>query len=291
MKPRSEREIQQTAAFQLSESGFSTLENFFSDAELENFEECVVELYLLQAQKIGEYRDEAFRLQNSGLSNFEKFCSVYEMMESSDKEALYQVQKFLTSSPQARALFNDRFLSLTSSILGSNKKRVLVDGPALFVNRPRTERLLYKWHSEAHYYPKRRRFLNVWLPLFDAKSASNGTMSFKEGSHKKNFPFSDYQGYSKDSENKPNHFIQYEVPSNLLSEYKEHCCEAKPGDLVLFHRNMVHTSNQNLSNTFSVAVVARVWDPTDDLTLSGSMAATPYGGNLGRANLVVDTLN
>lgn len=290
MKPAREIATWQTAASQLSETGFTTLENFFSDAELEHFEECVVELYLLQAQKIGEYRNEALRLQNSALTNFEKFSSVYEMMELSDKEALYQVQKFLTSSPQARALFNDRFLSLTSSILGSNKKRVLVDGPALFVNRPRTERLLYKWHAEAHYYPKRRRFINVWLPLFDAKSASNGTMSFKEGSHKQNFPFSDYQGYGKDSENKANHFIQYEIPSNLLSDYKEHWCEANPGDLVLFHKNMVHTSNQNLSDRFSVAVVARVWDPTDDLTLSGSMAATPYGGNVGRANLVVGTL-
>ena len=74
MKPRTEREIQQTAAFHLSESGFSTLENFFSDAELENFEECVVELYLLQAQKIGEYRDEAFRLKIVGYLTSKNFA-------------------------------------------------------------------------------------------------------------------------------------------------------------------------------------------------------------------------
>jgi hypothetical protein len=54
---------------------------------------------------------------------------------------------------------------------------------------------------------------------------------------------------------------------------------------------MVHTSNQNFSKRYSVAVVARVWDPTDDLTLSGSIAATPYGGNVGRPNLVVDLLD
>lgn len=288
MDPHTQQVRHQRAAAEIAENGFSTLDNFFSDAELNNFEACVVELYLLQAQKIGEYRANAIRLQKSALTNFEKFCALYEMMESNDKEALYQVQKFLTSSPQARALFNERFLELTSSILGSNRRRMLVDGPALFVNRPKTERLLYKWHSEAHYYPKRRRFLNVWLPLFNAKSANNGTMSFKTGSHKQSFPFSDYQGYGKDTENNANFFVQYEIPSNLLSEYKEHVCEAKPGDLVLFHKNTVHTSNQNLSETFSVAVVARVWDPTDDLTLSGAMAATPYGGNVGRANLVVE---
>jgi hypothetical protein len=51
---------------------------------------------------------------------------------------------------------------------------------------------------------------------------------------------------------------------------------------------MVHTSNQNFSEQYFVAVVARVLDPTDDLTLSGSIAGTPYGRNIGRPNLIVD---
>jgi ectoine hydroxylase-related dioxygenase (phytanoyl-CoA dioxygenase family) len=286
-----EREVSQLVSAQIIENGYSTIMDFFSQKELISFEECVVDLFLLQAQKIGEYRSEALCIEKSELSNFEKFCSIYEMMEKNDKEALYQVQKFLTSSPQARALFNNKFLALTGSILGSKKNRVLIDGPALFVNRPNTERLLYKWHSEAHYYPKRRRFLNIWLPLFDIKTKGNGTMSFKEGSHKRDFPFSDYQGYNKDTQSKSNFFTQYEIPPNLLTEYKEHWCEVKPSDLVIFHKNMVHTSNQNFSKKYSVAVVARIWDPTDDLTLSGSIAATPYGGNIGRPNLMVDLLD
>lgn len=122
----------------------------FELKELVALEECIVDLYLLQAQKIDEYRNKAIHIQKSGRSNFEKFCSIYEMMELNDKEALYQVQKFLTSSTQARAIFNDKFVALVGSILGSKKNSVLIDGPALFVNRPNTERLLYKWHSEAH---------------------------------------------------------------------------------------------------------------------------------------------
>ena len=286
-----QQEVSQLVATEINDNGFSTIKDFFSQKELASFEECVVDLFLLQAQKIGEYRKEAIRIQQSSLSNFERFCSIYEMMELNDKEALYQVQKFLTSSPQARALFNDKFLALTGSILGSKKNSVLIDGPALFVNRPNTERLLYKWHSEAHYYPKRRRFLNIWLPLFDTKSKDNGTMSFKVAAHKRDFPFTDYQGYNKDTQNKSNYFTQYEIPANLLNEYKEHWCEVSPRDLIIFHKNMPHTSNQNISKKYSVAVVARVWDPTDDLTLSGSIAATPYGGNVGRPNLVVDLLD
>lgn len=39
---------------------------------------------------------------------------------------------------------------------------------------------------------------------------------------------------------------------------------------------------------YSVAIVARIWDPSDDLTLSGDMAAQPYGKNIGRSDLIVN---
>ena len=175
--------------------------------------------------------------------------------------------------------------------MDSKKNRLLIDGPSIFINRPNTERLLYKWHAEAVYYPKRRRFINIWLPLFTQKTKKNGTMSFKQKSHLYNFPFSDYQGFNKSTEGQANHLIQYEVPENLLTKFKEHYCEVDPGDLVIFHRNLVHRSNQNISDNYSIALVARVWDPTDDLTLSGEMAAVPYGGNVGRADLFVDPLD
>jgi len=271
--------------------GHVTLNDFFSEEALHAFETLIVDLFLLQAKKIGEYRANAIEIENSGLSNLDRFSAVYEMMEQDDKEALYQVQKFLASSVRSRALFDERFEILTAESLNSKRNSILIDGPALFVNRPNTERLLYKWHSEAHYYPKRRRFLNIWFPLFDDKSKTNGTMSFRERTHLRDFPFSDYQGYNKDTQNKSNYFIQYEIPENLVKDYKEHLCEVNRGDLIVFHQNLVHRSNQNTSKRYSVAAVARIWDPTDDLTISGSMAATPYGGNVGRPNLVVDLLD
>jgi ectoine hydroxylase-related dioxygenase (phytanoyl-CoA dioxygenase family) len=69
----------------------------------------------------------------------------------------------------------------------------------------------------------------------------------------------------------------------------EHWVEADVGDLVIFDKNLAHTSNANTSEKYSAAIVARVWDPTDDLTLSGNVDATPYGGNLGRQNLIVNS--
>jgi hypothetical protein len=268
--------------------GFTTIASFFPIELIEKLEACIVDLYRMQAGKIGEYSQTAKEIQLSSIGLFDKFSRLYELMEKEDKEALYQVQKFFPSSPIMRELFDAKFLDLVRNLLKSSSNSLLVDGPALFVNRPNTERLLYKWHSEAHYYPKRRRFLNIWLPLFDRKSKESGTMSFKIASHKSDFPFSDYQGFNRNSQNMANYFVQYEIPSNFLDKFGEHWCETERGDLVIFDRSLVHRSNQNLSNSYSVALVARVWDPTDDLTLSGDIAATPYGGNIGRSNLNVE---
>lgn len=273
---------------QLEKLGHTKFEGLVPKSATQLFEETIVELYGQQASKIGDFRDQALEVLGSGMSNFEKFCAVYELLEKDDKDALYQVQKFLPASKGARNIFSEDLMDLCAQALGSDKRKLLIDGPAVFINRPNTERLLYRWHSEVHYYPKRRRFLNLWLPLFTSKTKNNGTMSFKEQSHKNSYPFVEYQGYSAKSEKK-NSFIQMEIPPNFLADLNEYWVEANVGDLVVFDKNLAHTSNANTSNQYSAAVVARIWDPSDDLTLSGNVDATPYGGNLGRQNLVVSS--
>ena len=158
----------------ISELGHTTIKNFFSDKQMKSFENSVLSLYLMQAQKIGEYKIKANKIKNSKRSNFEKISKVFEMMEKNDKEALYQVQNYMQNSVSMNQLFDESFLNLMSLLLNSKKNDILIDGPSLFINRPKTKRLLYKWHSESHYYPKRRRFLNIWFPLF--------TKKFKPGS-------------------------------------------------------------------------------------------------------------
>jgi hypothetical protein len=266
--------------------GHATFTDFFHNAELHVVEETIISLFGLQALKIGEARNEVQSILKSERDNFEKFCKIYELLEKDDKEALYQVQKFFPSSVGVRSIFSDKLLNLCGEILKTDTRKLLVDGPAVFINRPNTERLLYRWHSEGHYYPKRRKLLNIWLPLFVHKTKDNGTMSFKEGSHKDSFPFVEYQGYTSKSD-KSNSFTQFEIPPNFLQQYPEYWCEANLGDLVIFDRDMVHTSNANTSKDYSAALVARIWDPSEDLTLSGEINARPYGGNIGRQNLIV----
>lgn len=272
-----------------AEAGFLHLKDYWPSCKLDQFEQQVAELFHMQAMKIGEYRDRVDALPSQ--SWLLEVSAILEMMEQGgDKNALYQVQKFFPSCQTLRALFDDVFMRTCAGLLGSRPETTLIEGPALFVGRPNDVRLKYKPHSEAHYYPRRRRFVNVWLPLFADKPKASGTMSVWPGSHKREWPFAEYQGYDKDTEGKKGYFVQYEIPRGLVDAagYGEHFIESNRGDLILFDRNLVHSSNINESGAYSFAVVARVWDPTDDLTLSGNMAVTPYGGDSGgRANLSV----
>jgi len=271
--------------------GFVQLPGFFDSGEIAAFEERLAHLYVMQARKIADYRgavDSLIANEESPSAIVSRIC---DMMEESDKAALYQVQKMMPSCQSLRWLFGGVFLGRCATILGRSVDpgNLLLDGPALFVSRPNSERLLYKFHSEAHYYPRRRRFLNCWMPIFVDRTVENGAMTLVPGSHKQHWDFVEYTGYSKATEGKAHHFVQFEIPENHFEDFPlRHVCETRRGDVVLFHRNLIHRSNGNTSPNYAFAIVARIWDPSEDLTLSGELAVTPYSGrDIGRADMVV----
>ena len=129
------------------------------------------------------------------------------------------------------------------------------------------------------------------MPLFERKTPQNGSMSFKVGSHVRPWSsaeFSEYTGYDRDTKGKANHFVQYEIPEALLTGFRRHDIHADPGDVIAFHKDLVHTSNPNESSRYSFALVARAWCPEADLTLSGDIAVQPYKDAHGYPDLRVD---
>jgi len=271
--------------------GFCVIPGFFNLKRLEQLEHQITCIFMMQADKISDYHGVRARyLEDEQVDPAAAMRHLCAVMETADKEALYQAQKMLPRSQGVRGFFSPDLLAQCAVLLGVHPQDLLLDGPALFVNQPTVNRLLYRWHSEANYYGKRRRFLNLWFPIFGDRTAENGAMSLRPGSHKRVWDASlmvEYSGWDKAAEGKRSQFIQMEIPENFLTEYPRFECETKRGDLVIFDRNLVHTSNPNVSNEIAFSIVARVWTPIDDLTLSGDMEATPYGGNLGRAGLVV----
>lgn len=235
-------------------------------------ERSVVECFRAQAVKLSPLRD---KLPMVG--DVDTLDMIVDYLEQHDREAGYQTLKLVGQSRGARRLAAWHGFDLLVPGLS------LVSPPSLFVNIPGSQRLLYHWHREAHYYPKRRRFVNVWLPLFRPKHAGNGTMAFAVGGHELgDLPFVEYSGYDDTDVGKPNHFVQYEIPPSLVEHLPVHHVYAEPGDMVTFCPDTVHCSTPNSSHEITYAAVLRVWDPTGDYTLSGDLAATPYGGDYGR---------
>jgi hypothetical protein len=261
--------------------GIIALKDYFSSNQLIGISDAIVQLYLNQHNKIGDYPE--IKLSEN---LFETMNKIVLSMEENDKEALYQVQNMIPCNLQILQFFTKENIELFAQLLGVTSKDVMVSGPGLFINNPGTERLLYKYHNESHYYPKRRNFLNIWMPIFHNKTRENGAMRVKLKSHNLvDQGFVEYTGYNKNTEGKASHFIQYEVPEVFHKECEEFICEYELGDLVIFKRNLLHTSNANTTKLPSYALVYRIWEGSKDLTLSGDFTIRPYSGKDGRSNL------
>jgi ectoine hydroxylase-related dioxygenase (phytanoyl-CoA dioxygenase family) len=272
---------------EFSNKGYIIIRDFFDEEARKRCESSIVKMFALQASKIKPYKERMSKPYYE-YESYDDICEVYDMMESQDKEALYQVHNMLSEHPNVRDFVNNLdLIELAAELINVDKEIALLSGMGLFINKPGTNRLLYKWHTAEHGYPKRRKCLSVWFPLFIEKTEENGVMYVAEGSHKKQFPFVEYTGYNSGDKGKVNQLTQREIPVELLKEYKKVPTIVKPGDVVLFDHSFVHTSSINESNDISFAGVIKVWDPSSDYTLSGSIAATPYGNDFGRPELIV----
>ncbi|MDA9615828.1 phytanoyl-CoA dioxygenase family protein [Candidatus Pelagibacter sp.] len=277
----------------LDDNGFCILKNSFNQTSLDKFYNAVLNINYFQLRKIGENQKKIKKIYDSKKSIYKKVAEIFELFEKNDKDGLHQLQKLYGVNNDMRMIIEtDKIQSTFKELLNIKKEvPILIDGPGIFINRPKTKRLLYKWHSESHYYPKRRNFLNIWFPIFTDRNEKNGTMFIKEKSHLiQDLPFNEYSGYNKKTESAKHHFKQYEIPENFVKNLKTYKANVKLGDMLIFHRKSVHTSSENHSKEYGFAAVFRVWDMSKDLTLSGDLRVAPYRdfGN-GRPNLLVET--
>ena len=159
-----------------NETGICILKGVLNKKELDLFYNTILNITFYHLRKIKENKNSITKIYNSSLPVGDKLSKILELYEKNDKEALYQLQKLYSSSIELRNIIGTKFLVKEfKKLLGLKENQpLLINGPGIFINRPKTKRLLYKWHSESHYYPKRRNFLNIWFPIFFNKSEKNG---------------------------------------------------------------------------------------------------------------------
>ncbi len=153
--------------------------------------------------------------------------------------------------------------------------RVVLSGPSLFINLPNSNTRKYTAHAESYWYPKRQNFVNLWLPVFRQRSGSE-SMVFWRGTEQATFSyFNEYVGYESDRNLNANK--QYEIPDRYLEQYEKIFAPSSfPGDVLVFHKNLVHSSVDNSSDYPLYALTVRAFDYIDDLTISANWAEVPY---------------
>ena len=116
----------------------------------------------------------------------------------------------------------------------------------------------------------------------------NNSIALKLESHKKDwFHFSEYQGYNGNY-NKES-YVQYEIPENFIKNYKTFVPKVRKNEGLIFNGKIVHRSIDTKSKKILFALSFRVYDYSNDLTLSSNWADVPYNRkSFGIPNIITD---
>jgi ectoine hydroxylase-related dioxygenase (phytanoyl-CoA dioxygenase family) len=237
-------------------NGYLIQENLISAESMADFEQTLVALLAMQAKKLGLAHDGTFYSLISALKN--------------DRTALVEATAMLQFTDGGRR-FMAQFTKQCAEILGCSPETIITTGPHFSVNFPDATQTLYTYHSEAHWYPKRRNFVNFWAPFHFPKHEGNGTMYIKPDSHTKHWDFTEFEGY-KDQKGQ----LQYEVPDSEHADFPEMPMVLNPRDAVFFDRNLLHRSSMNTSDKPSFYINFRAYDFSKDLTVSAKTGERLY---------------
>ena len=162
-------------------------------------------------------------------------------LDKSDKKLLYElciVIRKLSSKKHLTALFGD----ITKSITGKDNP-VLEISSGLTLGISRDDRLVYNFHQESVFMENFADNTNAHFPLLRMSNLQNGTMSILPGTHKLGTLETNKSQNSTNS-------VTNKIPKNIneiVGNFPElHCC-LELGDVILFHKDLIHRSNYNSS--------------------------------------------
>jgi ectoine hydroxylase-related dioxygenase (phytanoyl-CoA dioxygenase family) len=254
------------------ENGFC-VKKIFTEKELNAFTETYKDLLKMQMKKMHlEYKN--------------NFNEDIFLLNEKNPNALSEVLQMARNTSDGHRLAASQSLEETGSYLLNTESKVIISGPSFFINIPSMNTRKYTWHSEQNWYPKRRNFINVWTPLIHNR-IDGTSMEVCSGSHKKDwFYFSEYTGYDGKFDKDAN--VQYEIPDNFIIEYEKIIPDVKLTEALFFDGKLVHRSIDNITNNIFFTLVFRIFDYTNDLTLSSNWADIPYNRkSLGYPNINV----
>ncbi len=276
-------EIDNESRNQYETDGYTILRGYFPNELLDAFERAVVQVHAFQGLKVGAICEQMRKGSNPlNYDRVEDLDQLLHLFEEGDTKAGSFASGLIQYSPAAaRFVVGAKLHALAASLMACPEDLVVCPpSPSVLANLPEVSaptrsRLLYQWHSERSYIPRRRNFLTFWFPLFRGKSADNGTMYVCRGSQTKVHEYTSYRGDTTSG----NAYFQAATPEYELTEFEKVAMVCERGDLVVFKDNLVHRSSVNTTAVASYTGLVRMYDYSRDLILNKDPidGGAPYG--------------
>jgi len=162
-------------------------------------------------------------------------------LDRGDKEKLFSIHSSmykLMSIKKLSCFFTD-YIQKTFCL----DKPILEISSGILLGIPNDKRLVYDFHQESSYMKGFSDIFNIHFPILRTSSIENGTMSVLSGSHKLGHLDYDKKRFSENS-------YTNLTPKDILKiqdSYTEQHCYLEVGDVIIFHKDLIHKSNNNLS--------------------------------------------
>ena len=262
-----------------AELGYLTLRNVIPMDSVRNLERAIVRLHAMQARKLTPIYETMSKPWDDH-DSYDDIEALLEQFEAHDMQAQYQVFLLI---PRLAASLAFQSLPVFRALHTLNGARVddvaLSEALLFFINRPRSKRLLSPWHNGQHAYPRRHRFVTLWMPLFARRHAGNGSLMIAEGSHRLGeVPFTEVRGFDDSVNRDRNSITRMLIPDEVFQDCPQVTIDASPGDVVMFQPRTIHRSTYNPSDRYTFACGFKLWDASLDYTVGANIQEQPYRG-------------
>lgn len=229
--------------------------SFASKSEMKDFYEAYGYITLknvIPSELLAEIRNDLTTIFSKySTTNDNPVDSAILSLDKSDKPKLYEFH-IATSKCVSFKATSAFFSNLLKGISGSDAP-VLEIASGWLLSIAKDGRLVYDFHQESNYMKGFRDIFNVHYPLFRTSTLDNGTMSILPGSHH-------YGTLSFSKSRISNDSYTDLIPTDIneiTSELPELHCYLELGDVVIFHKDLIHKSNFNGSSLCRPVGVSR----------------------------------
>jgi phytanoyl-CoA hydroxylase len=216
---------------EFNENGFLLIKNFLDKKSCEIIKD-VAEVHL--KHKIEPIESE---FEYIGIDKEEFKKSVRRLRQVYDRDIVFK-----------RWMENPKIYPILKDILNEEPILVTAHHNSIMTKLSKTSTQTC-WHRDSRYWSyDGKNLVSVWLAL-DKENSENGVLEFIPKSHKIEFPKESFDEKS---------FFRSDYEPNQKYIDKKVSFELNAGDIVLFHSELLHRANANMSNKDKISFVYTV---------------------------------